>query len=306
MLVVNDTPFAFAPLSARVHWPDATLTLIVKGAFRLAHGARAEALEEQEPPLGDRFFDDDFAGECAYPSDFAPFKPRADLMLLGVARPRRATARATVALSVGDTSAKLEVIGDRYWADADTSTATKPLTFEVLPLRYTRAFGGDGHDHNPIGRGVFADKTRDPMLRPLPNIEWPDALVTDVASRPAPAGFGPLSSRWAARMQHAGTYDDGWLAERWPWFPADFDWSYFNAAPRPLQVEGYLRGDEAVALANLHVEHHAYHTQLPGLRLRCFLNETDGEQPDETTFREVDMNLDTLWIDAEAERLVLV
>src|SRR5688572_26383854 len=59
------------------------LTVIVKGTFGMAHGETARLLDAQPPLSGDVFFDDDRDGSCRYPSDWAPYKPRADAMLVG-------------------------------------------------------------------------------------------------------------------------------------------------------------------------------------------------------------------------------
>ena len=73
-----------------------------------------------------------------------------------------------------------------------------------------------------------------------------------------------------------------------------------------MQVEGYLRGDEKLYLENLHPEHSKYNSQLPGLRVRCFVTKQIRPDSEETSFNEVSMKLDTLWVDMEAEKLVLV
>ncbi len=105
-------------------------------------------------------------------------------------------------------------------------------------------------------------------------------------------------------FQVGGTYGADYLDRRWPWFPEDFDWGYFNAAPPALRKEGYLRGDEPLVLENLHPDHPRYASSLPGLRVRCFV--TQPGEGGEERFDEVEMRLDTLWVDAEAERLVLL
>jgi uncharacterized protein YjbI with pentapeptide repeats len=303
MLLVNDTPFSFAPMHGKVRWPADTATLIVKGSFRLEHGRAATPLPEQDPVSGDVFAGDDLDGVLVYPNDFAPFKPRADVLLVGKARPRRPASSCEVELRVGGTSSRLRVTGDRYWLDPDAGIASKPLVFAELDLGYDRAFGGGGFPSNPRGRGVFGAGATDPQHRPLPNVEAPDSPVAGVHSRPPPAGFGPLSPRWAYRLSKAGTYDGRWLAERWPWQPADFDWAYHNAAQPLLQVDGYLRGDEEIRATNLHARQPDFRAALPGLRPRCFLRELAGGA---RGFREVPLLLDTLWIDMEADKLVLV
>jgi uncharacterized protein YjbI with pentapeptide repeats len=67
---------------------------------------------------------------------------------------------------------------------------------------------------------------------------------------------------------------------------------------------GYLRGDEELEFRNLHPTHPLYRSRLPGLRARAFVRiEVPTNEPE---FREVTLNLDTLWIDIEAEKLALV
>ncbi len=119
-----------------------------------------------------------------------------------------------------------------------------------------------------------------------------------------PAGFGALGQMWIQRFSKLGSYKGNYVKERWPWFPKDFDWSYFNAAPSDLQVNGYLKGDEKLYFENLHPVHSQYNSQLPGLRVRCFISELNDKK--EKLFKEVKMNLDTLWVDMESEKLVLV
>ena len=91
---------------------------------------------------------------------------------------------------------------------------------------------------------------------------------------------------------------------RWPWFPEDFDWGYFNAAPRDQQVDGYLTGDEALEFENLHPESPVFRARLPGIRPRCFV--TDRTPKNEERFREVPLKLDTLWVDMIDGVMVLV
>jgi uncharacterized protein YjbI with pentapeptide repeats len=180
--------------------------------------------------------------------------------------------------------------------------------------RYVRASGHEvgppspAHERffhaNPVGKGLAEVVGPDGLSRhPLPNLEDPAAPVTSPHDRPEPAGFGPLSASWALRRSRLGTYGEDYVERRWPWFPEDFDWHYFNAAPPALQKEGYLRGDEPLVLENLHPDHPRYVASLPGLRVRCFVTRPgEGEE----RFDEVEMRLDSLWVDADAERLVLL
>lgn len=100
-----------------------------------------------------------------------------------------------------------------------------------------------------------------------------------------------------------GTYDDAWLKERWPYFPVDFDWSYFNCAPPDQQLANYLSGDEMLYFENLHPERAHLHCQLPGIRVRVFVNNEAGGR---VHFSEVNLNIDTLWVAPEVGRLHLI
>jgi len=114
--------------------------------------------------------------------------------------------------------------------------------------------------------------------------------------------FALLAHEAPSRFDKLGTYDAAWLEEQWPWFPRDFDSGYFNAAMPAMQVD-YLAGDEAVVLSHLLPGQKKLTTQLPRRRVRCFLDERAEPGP---RFREIRLELDTLWIDAETETLCLV
>ncbi len=170
-----------------------------------------------------------------------------------------------------------------------------------MPLVAERAFGGPGHAENPVGRGIVALALGGATAVALPNIEDPSRLILRPEDRPEPAGFGPLHRLWAPRHAPKGTFDDVWLkAGGFPGLPVDFDLSYFQAAPPDQRIDGYFRGDEAVSLGNLDVELPHIATRLPGLRVRCFLRQSPAFGP---AFREMQIQLDTVWIDTEARQI---
>ncbi len=309
MDIINTTSLTFGPLAGRVNFPGHSLTLIVKGTFDLRHQGGAELAEEQLFPTGDEFHPDDSSLQSLrYASDFVFFKPRADLLLTGCChvpggRPAKAC---QVGFRVGARELRLAVFGNRYWHGI-TRTISEPEPFTKMALRYENSFGGPGYPQNPVGKGYRpAHRERGDRQIPLPNIEDLDHLVTSPSSRPEPAGWGPVNRTWEQRSGLLGSYGRNWLKQRWPWFPADLDWGYFNAAPRNLQVEGYLNGDESLTFENLHPEIPAYHCRLPGIRIRCFLERRETAAPEGLPFGEVKMQLDTLWADMEHEKLVLV
>jgi hypothetical protein len=62
--------------------------------------------------------------------------------------------------------------------------------------------------------------------------------------------LGPVARTWDPRVRFAGTYDDNWRDNIYPFLPADFDERFFQAAPADQQIP-YCRGGEAVRCINL-------------------------------------------------------
>ena len=304
MELINESGLSVVWVVGKIKPPEWSITFIVKGTYKLKRGGIATLTEEQEDPTGDEHQDDDFEKTLNYPSDFAYFKPRADLLLKGTCFPQkgRAVAATQVTFQVGACSKTLAIIGDRTWSLL--RGVSDPAPFSQMPLNYEYAFGGKEFPKNPLGKGYEKVITQnEKQIRPFPNIEFPDRLIKNPNAEHEPAGFGPIPQMWPQRMKKVGTFGKKWLKERWPWYPEDFDWGYFNCAPGDQQIEGYLQGDEALFFENLHPDVPHYHCQLPGIRVHVFLNELVRAK---LVLREVPMNLDTLWVDMDAEKLVLV
>lgn len=330
MKILTSQPLFLAPFPGRLSFPGHTLTLVVKGVFRLEEGRLEHPLPEEALafPTGD--VEEEGEGEAAsirYASDFVHYKPQADLLLVGRCRPPegRPVESCPVSFQVGDQGLELVVSGDRWWSgEGGVVRMTDPLPFTEMELGWERAYGGPRCPDNPVGRGhepVVLDDGREAW--PLPNIEFPNQRVRAPEDRPVPAGFGPIPMTWEPRRSRSGTYDSGWLRDRWPWFPADQDWALFNAAPFGLECQGFLNGDEEIHLRNVVPGIPRFSTRLPGIRVRCFVNalppgvdspprraleREEWEAPDQDAmdFREVPVNLDTLWIDAEKGLVALV
>jgi uncharacterized protein YjbI with pentapeptide repeats len=299
--ILSDAPLSLGFLTWRFAAEEESLVLVVKGCYRLEHGGVAQPTEP-EGVIGDLHAGDDpLGGACTYASDLVPFKPKADALLVGKAHAPdgRAVTECSTRFEIGEASLTLLVTGDRHWLEPASHAMSEPLPFTEMDIGYDRAFGGPGHVANPAGRGVFAPDARDAAQRPLPNIEDPSHRVKRTSDRPAPAGFGPLGAWWAHRMSKWPPVPSDYAATRWPWPPEGLDYVHFNAAQPALQIDGYLRGDEAIACENLHPKHRRYRSRLPGVRPRLFVLESRG-------FVEVALRLDTCWIDMQEEKLVLV
>lgn len=301
MATKNLTPFLFGSKLTSRRPPQPEMTLIVRAKFTLRPGEPLSVPEghpalAQETLRGDVFEEDDHdqTGECLYPSDLADYKPYADVLLRGTCyTPGRVRmTECPVRFGVGSWSKILRVIGDRVWLDGLLGPAmSDPVPFDRMPLGDRYSYGGPGHPLNPVGKGF--------STRELPNVEHPDDRLRTRADRPKPAGFGPLSPHRPDRREKVGKkYGASYRKERAPYYAEDFDWTYFNAAP-PDQWLPYLRGDEELLFQNLHPEVEIFRSRLPGLRIRAFVSDAAGG------FKEVPMQLDTLFADLDKEALFL-
>jgi hypothetical protein len=180
-----------------------------------------------------------------------------------------------------------------------------------MPVHFGRAYGGtdvakpDGHrrfDRNPVGVG-YSKYGFGISGAALPNLEDPRDPIRSWRSRPEPMSFGPVGRTWQPRLARAGTYDKQWMKQRAPDPPTDFDERFYNCAPDDQQIAGYLRGDETITAHHMHPEHASFACRLPGVRVRCFLDRP-GDAGRELF--EVPLALDTLWVDMDALRAVLV
>ncbi|HEY1694696.1 MAG TPA: DUF2169 domain-containing protein [Polyangiaceae bacterium] len=294
----NSLPFLFGTKVTSRSPGRLEMTVVVRGVFRLAPGEAVAPIDDlaQVVLQGDVFADDDeeLTGAIVHASDFADFKPKADVLLRGTCHPGggRSAKECSARFAVGDWSKTLRVFGRRVWTDRPFDPISEPVPFQSMPIVYENAFGGPRFEGNPVGRGHEAAE--------LPTVE---SVATPLRSRrdaPEPAGFGPLSPYWPRRRGKVGKdYGQSWRKTRAPFYASDFDWSHFNAAPEDQQIP-YLRGDEKLEFEFVHPDTARFVTALPGLRPRVLCRRTDGYTA------ELTMNLDTLIADLDASRLVLL
>ncbi|MHC4400594.1 MAG: DUF2169 family type VI secretion system accessory protein [Planctomycetota bacterium] len=217
----------------------------------------------------------------------------------GVPRPK-----AEVRVQVGSLEKTLHVFGDRLWEEGLLrDTPSEPTPFVEMPITWEHAFGGEGFDPNPLGKGFAPVETDDGPVHPLPNVELPTGLLRSKRDRPEPAGMGPIDLMWPQRFSKVGTHDKQWLAERFPGFADDMDWSIFNLAPEDQHQHGPFQGDEQFVIDGMHPQKPRLEGCLPAMAARCFVTQRSG---DAEAFREVAMRLTTVWLFPEAERYLLV
>jgi hypothetical protein len=243
------------------------LVVVIKGTFVLPKTDEPFRLHEQQLPLvmADTFSGAPGLSAPVHEIDFAPRKRACDVLLLGSAHAPggRPATHVDVGLRVGDMLKSFRVVGHRVWdAGLIGVGATPPQAFVQMPISYDVAFGGvdqeaeDPAQHaaymlNPVGRGFRKHLKRAWVDgKPLPNTEQPGDAVTAPDGKYKPMAFGPVGRGWAGRSEYAGTYDQQWLDDVFPFLPKDFDERYFQAAP-PDQQLPITRGPMEVGLANL-------------------------------------------------------
>jgi hypothetical protein len=311
-LLENHTPFAFQPLLSIDEDGRPIVVPVVKGTFDIQPDGRCTVAESQLPleMSGKCWGDDPETSSYRFEPEVAFFKPGTDVVLNGHAfAPHGRATQVQVGLTVGAARKTALVTGDRVWFRASTGpTISLPVPFEKIPLVYERAFGGwdkrdpDPNRHaceakNPVGAGFRLSFDEGAAL---PNIEDPAMLVTSLADRPTPVGFGFVSPHWQPRAALAGTYDLVWQKTRAPYLPSDFDRRHLNAASPGLVVPGYLRGGEQVTAMGVSPRGTLAFTlpQIapPTIRLVRRL------EPDQ----ELRPNLDTVIIEPDESRLYLL
>jgi hypothetical protein len=305
----NETPFE----GALNLFPDAdgidTLFNVVKGTF--SFGPRLTLADEQVPlTVEPEYHADPTSSSIKRPSDVSLVKPGTDIVLLGCARTlgERPQAQMDVSVAVGAIGRVVRVFGDRVWRSNGASyDMTAPEPFQVIPLVWERAFGGQDTTpkgpqldaRNPVGTGFRAtdgDTAVDGVA--LPNVEDPADPISSWKHRPAPAGFAPIAAHWEPRRSYAGTYNEAWTSNRSPYLPDDFDARFLQIAPIGLSAAGELRGDEPVELHGVSPTG-PIRLRLPGARLRIVYR-VDGSAQDRPAM------LDTVIIEPDEQRLSLV
>lgn len=244
------------------------LVVVVKGTFDIPETGEEPKLSAEQLSLIEA---DTFTGEPGfsapiYESDYCLTKPKCDVIVNGSAYAPggKPATKIKVGFLVGSLSKIIEVVGDRNWSRSG-GLPDYPQPFTVMPITYDRAFGGTdesnsdkakAYDLNPVGVGYRPMMGRDELsLHPVPNTQEPGKNITSSRGKYKPMSFGPIGRSWPPRLGYAGTYDDQWLENEFPFLPADFDNRYFQFAPEDQQIP-YPNGGEKIILMNLNAKGH--------------------------------------------------
>ncbi|MFJ2382276.1 DUF2169 family type VI secretion system accessory protein [Pseudomonas protegens] len=245
-----------------------SLVVVVKGTFNLPLDGRPATLAETQQPL---LMADTFLGEPGLSAplqemDFAPVKPFCDVLVRGKAYAPggRPVSQMAAGIRVGQMSKAFSVLGPRQWQLGLLGVSPGlPQPFIEQDISYAQAFGGShpmaedselrySYLDNPTGCGWFPSRMGSAAIvgMPMPSTEELGKAIDSPSGDFRPMALGPIGRSWPQRARFAGTYDDAWLADRFPFLPGDFDRRYFQAAPDDQQIP-YLRGGEDVLLLNL-------------------------------------------------------
>ncbi len=245
-----------------------SLVVVVKGTFDIPNKPTdVPKLAAKQVPLvtADVFTGEPGFSSVLYESEYAPRKPRCDVLLNGSAyAPNgKPTPRVTVSLRIGTVNKSFDVVGNRTWNSTLLGLGASPIEpFTVMPFSYDVAFGGidktvadpdkqKSYLPNHVGKGYHDNINPTAIVgQPLPNTEDTGKPITSPRGNYKPMAFGSLTRVAPERVKYAGTYDQNWLDNVSPFLPADFKDEYFQSAPADQQME-YPQGGEEVELTNL-------------------------------------------------------
>jgi hypothetical protein len=269
-----------------------TLTVACKATYVLEPHESPLADAQDEPTPADAYPQDDRSRSLWAASDLAPFKPRADVTLVGhaCASSGRPTATLVPRMIVGTIDKAIEVFPDRSWTQ--DGQLREGARFLRMPLVYERAAGGPGTT-NPVGVPAAGAPDRHGRVA-IPNLVAPGVHVSAPGQYLEPAGFGPIAPWWPSRLDRLHRHGASWSHRDWAQqpMPADMDFGYFNAAPVDQQLD-VLRSNERLVLEDMHAQHARLVTSLPGVHPRAVVERRAGSSD------EVLMRCDTLGIDLD-------
>ena len=304
--IQNNTPFAATMTLFPNEQAIDTLYVLVKATFNI--GEQWTLADEQLPPVAaDEYWTEPGESSIKYGSDHHTGKPCSDIIMLGHAYAPNGhkVKQLDVSLSVGKVQKTVRVFGDRQWHNGQI---TPPQPFKTMAMIYEKAFGGEyieegnvaaAEERNPLGRGFSGQRKTEEMNGvPLPNLEDPNNLITDIKQQPNPACFAVSAPHWQPRSAYAGTYDDAWQTQRAPYLPEDFDKRFFSMAHPDLVYPEFLQGGEPVEISNMN-PHGSLKFNLPHVKLSSDVLMAGGSVHPE-------FNLETLIIEPNQLKLSMV
>ncbi len=271
------------------------LTIVAKTTFRLAPGLAELADLRDDVNERDLHAENNPKKGLHSASDLAPYKPRADVTVVGKAYspPRELSRMVTARVQVGTVDKRVQVHADRFLDSQGRIVDDK--FFSKMGIGYERAFGEPG-TANPVGIGMEGRPDSRGRVK-LPNLQAPGTELTGPNAKRRPYAFGPIPPTWPSRhsLLHGASIDFLAADSLSQDLPAEFHWAFFNVGPPDQQLEE-IRADQNIRLEHLHPDEAQLDIQLPGYYPCVYMQRADEAH-------RVQMQGDTLWIDTN--RLVL-
>lgn len=327
MEIENHSPFPHASFEKATTKEQFFDVIVVAGSFGLEHGQPLYPLATHRPIVtADRYVGEPETTALLEETHLVVAKQTTDIHLLGHARAQDGTPCASwdVAFALGSVKKTARVTGLRAWGWMPLSgwTLSSPMPTEQVALHSGNAYGGflshrlqtrndamlDRYDEtlcdtditNPVGLGCTGDAPLDrAAFYRAAQIEAITDPINDIRKRYAPVCFGPRARWCSERIALAGTYDDAWQNEHFPYLPPDFDFGFYQSAQPDLIAPTFLQGDEPLALIGC-TETGELKSQLPGMRLLAILTDDSGHR------ESLGMRLDTVSIDLDRRCVQLV
>ena len=320
MQVINGTPYVVNSTQANDKKGDVHLLVVAKATYDFPE------VNDEPLKLSDiqrTVYDDDlFEGAPGvstpyFESNWSYNKPLCDILVKATGYPPEGHESETlsVGFEVGTCHKKVWIQGQQQWQKNSMGklVLTPKQELTSTPITYSRSYGGswladekqdDSFNafflYNPVGSG-FAEKQHRLHLegKTAPNI-FPDESVMNASKAFKPVSFGPLGRHWLPRSQYAGTYDQNWIDNVYPKWPADLDERYFQAAPEDQQI-AYPSGEEKVVLSNMHPSRSLIEFALPKKTTLPII-----ALMEDRTVVTLPTVIDTLEIDADAQQISIV
>jgi hypothetical protein len=327
--VAADRPGSKIVLPGQTPQGEHILSVLVKRTYDIGSDGRCvRASGDYRLVSGDIHYGDPMNSTVKLESDFIPYKLVTDVVLNGraFAPSGQRVSSLKVSLVVDKYRKDLLVLGDRVakFNGKKDPSFTEPQPFNVMDLRYERAYGGVDiyseprmpcvYPRNHLGQGyAVSNNQRSIDNLSLPNIEDPNDRLTpqrlcigdfrNWEQQPVPQGFGWTMRMWHPRCTYAGIMPGDRELEQElrkaysPLVPPaqrkvyeqnplpTIDFRFFNGASPGLAVP-FLSGAEQVTLVNLNPQG-TLQFRLPGERPQISGDIGQGAQRPEVVLHTV-------------------
>lgn len=222
----------FTVVSGKADTGATIFSVLAKRTYNIIPNQRAARSKRSNPLLKiDEYYDrgDPEWSTVKYETDLVPYKLATDVVVIGKAYAplTEPAAQLDVSVEIAGLKKTIRVTGDRHcvYRANGSPKFTEPIPFTEMELRYEKAYGGKDTKSNPempffyprntMGTGVVIQNTPETVDDlPLPNLEYPDDLLTPERillgeperwnPQPLPAGFGWFQRTWYPRCSHVG------------------------------------------------------------------------------------------------------